>query len=781
MAMMPRTVPLLRVVVVLVIAGAALVGFALTPLNDATVGAQGLEMVIDADPTNGTRPCDPIDTTRSVSIGDQYTVAVCVTGSGGEAPNAFTAVVVYDGSLNVAPECDADGMAPVDPGTILCGGPNDTGTALNDNPDANDGDDPGGLKLGSGWACFGGFVITAPVGEDPNTPGVADANISCTAAISGPDLDLTADPGLLATITFRALAAGVENLTFGLDSNVFAENCGSSITCQGATIEKLGPPTVTPTGTTTGTVTPTPTRTSTSTPGPSSTPTETRTPTPTPTPIAVPPDDDIDGDGVLNVDDNCTSVFNPSQANNHLAPIHGGPAVPAGDFTLPNDDNLGDGCDLDSDNDAMTDLLEQVGCGFGPTDPGWPILDDTYDDNGDGNPGIPMGTDVLDDGPSWDSDADGVLDGVECSYGTSPNSRFSIPPLEPDHSSDTDGDKLLNGWERRGWGTQPTLVDSDYDGLSDCREAADVDGNGVVNFSGDALKVARAALILVPPTRSGVMDIDKNGFINFSGDVIWVTRAALLVGFCPGAAVPPPGDQDGDTVLDGADNCSGVFNVNQENTLIGQIDNGPTLPGDDITVPNEDAVGDACDADTDNDGSPDPQEVTGCGYSPTDPGSPFFDDSYDDDGDGNPVPPMGTDASDDGPSWDTDGDAVLDGFECQSGTDPTDAASKPLTMAGIDSDGDGLLDGWERAGWGTSHLKVHSDGDGIGDCREAADVDGNGVLNFSGDTLSTVRAVLLFPMFARSGVFDIDKNGVLNFSGDAIIAARLALIVGLCK
>ena len=72
----------------------------------------------------------------------------------------------------------------------------------------------------------------------------------------------------------------------------------------------------------------------------------------------------------------------------------------------------------DDDNDGYPDQSEFVQ--FDPiacpaktalTSPGGDI---TYDDNNNGNPAPPMGTDAADDGPSWDSDADGVLDGVEC-------------------------------------------------------------------------------------------------------------------------------------------------------------------------------------------------------------------------------------------------------------------------------------------------------------------------------------------------------------------------------
>ena len=51
------------------------------------------------------------------------------------------------------------------------------------------------------------------------------------------------------------------------------------------------------------------------------------------------------------------------------------------------------------------------------------------------------------------------------------------------------------------------------------------------------------------------------------------------------------------------------------------------------------------------------------------------DTSDDDNGDGIPAPPMGSDTADDGPSSDTDNDAVIDGYECARGSNPRDPLS----------------------------------------------------------------------------------------------------------
>jgi hypothetical protein len=145
--------------------------------------------------------------------------------------------------------------------------------------------------------------------------------------------------------------------------------------------------------------------------------------------------------------------------------------------------------------------------------------DITYDDN---NNGIMCPTDMADDGPSWDSDCDGIRDGVEGSC-----------PLAVNPNGDDDGDGLLNTWEVCKWGTDPTVVDSDGDTLGDCQEAADVDGNRVVNFTGDVIAYAKAAL-LAPSAfgQDGDFDIDGNNVISFTGDVIQEAEFAFTTGLC---------------------------------------------------------------------------------------------------------------------------------------------------------------------------------------------------------------------------------------------------------
>ncbi|MEX2247859.1 MAG: hypothetical protein WEC75_14380 [Dehalococcoidia bacterium] len=257
-------------------------------------------------------------------------------------------------------------------------------------------------------------------------------------------------------------------------------------------------------------------------------------------------------------------------------------------------------------------------------------------------------------------------------------------------------------------------------------------------------------------------------------------------------------EDDNDCVFGSADNCPDDYNPTQLNSDSGRPtaaypgnrgahDNGPGVPLDDGSIPNGDGVGDVCDADHDNDGLPDADELssTACGSfdlsGTTHPAPEGGDVTNDDDGDAYPAPLMGADTDDDGPSWDTDNDGKLDGWECANGYNPRDVSSRPASVnPDVDTDGDGLKDSWEVSGWGTDPSVIDSDGDGLGDCKEAADVDGNGAVNFSGDVIHAANAALVAG-FGKTQVFDIDKNGVVNFSGDVLTLARFALTANLCK
>jgi hypothetical protein len=200
---------------------------------------------IDAIPGNGNRPCDPIDTSATVAVGSTHTVAICFDDYKANDVRSFQIRLTNDDALNFAPDPQGseeamNGGTGPDCATVGC---------LDDNPDANDGDSPAGLKLGSNWDCTG-LEFLRPRSE------VLPIELVCNAALVSPDMDLSADPGLLATATFRADAAGVDTIGFvpwtsiGMKTDD-QKSCGDMpeylIGCFGATIHKVAAPMPTPT------------------------------------------------------------------------------------------------------------------------------------------------------------------------------------------------------------------------------------------------------------------------------------------------------------------------------------------------------------------------------------------------------------------------------------------------------------------------------------------------------------------------------------------------------
>jgi len=198
-----------------------------------------------------------------VAVGSVHKVGVCIEDYVPNSVNNFELHIRYTGDPNATPPTTLNSATELP----------DVAPALDDNPDLNDGDDPSGFKLGGGWDCTG-LGLVFPKGDDPGTPNVADAFIVCYAALANPDQDLSADPGLLATIEFTAQGAGDDVVNFGpVDfqnaSNVqsprpggFPARCGTGVPadqvgCFGATIHKgEGGPVPTPAGTPAATATP---------------------------------------------------------------------------------------------------------------------------------------------------------------------------------------------------------------------------------------------------------------------------------------------------------------------------------------------------------------------------------------------------------------------------------------------------------------------------------------------------------------------------------------------
>jgi plastocyanin/N-acetylneuraminic acid mutarotase len=225
---------------------------------------------------------------------------------------------------------------------------------------------------------------------------------------------------------------------------------------------------------------------------------------------------------------------------------------------------------------------------------------------------------------------------------------------------------------------------------------------------------------------------------------------------------------DGDGVPADVDNCPAVFNPSQTNTDADAI---PVASGPaDASRPHADALGDACDADDDNDGLPDDVE------SAMAPGGAYHGDCPSATGDTDPL------------EMDSDGDRTIDGAECMLGGDPSvagpiaigtdtdfDGVPDGLEAAlgsnpdATDSDSDGALDGIEVRGYGTAPVIGDSDGDGCSDGREIASVDGVSAVN-------SLDLQLVAQRFGRTDrpVHDVNKSGAINALDLQLIARNFS-------
>jgi len=244
-----------------------------------------------------------------------------------------------------------------------------------------------------------------------------------------------------------------------------------------------------------------------------------------------------------------------------------------------------------------------------------------------------------------DTDGDGIEDGREF-YG------FKTDPA----NADTDGDGLPDGVEINSHRTDPTAVDSDGDGIDDGTEVerhgtdptgADTDGDGL----DDAAELDRHG---TDPT---VVDSDGDGI----DDPVELDRHGTD---------PTAVDTDGDGLDDAVE-------LDRHGT-------DPTM------------------VDSDGDGIDDPVELDRYGTGPA--------------------------------TADTDGDGLGDGAEIESGADPADT----------DSDNDGVDDGTEVED-GTDPTDPDTDGDGFADSLDPlVDEDSNNALltDTDGDGLSDAVEIL---------------------------------------
>jgi hypothetical protein len=266
-------------------------------------------------------------------------------------------------------------------------------------------------------------------------------------------------------------------------------------------------------------------------------------------------------------------------------------------------------------------------------------------------------------------------------------------------------------------------------------------GNGNA-YSGGCMSGAGPYALIEGPLGVITFDVIGTGSDTLAFGESAVTAEDLSeIGSCNQLGDTPMACVGGSVTVGG---CPGVPNTDQETRP-----NGPNIPDDDVTWPEHDTVGDLCDLDDDNDGLPDVAELTGtmCGGTPTLP-----------------------------IDVDTDGDRLVDGWECANGSSPTDPMSKYMGPGVYDLDGDHVPDTWEARGYGASGGSTDSDTDGCGDMVEIGSSDGNRVLD-DGDRLATSRRALglLPPDPDQDYVLDMNKNGHVDDS-DRLFAARAVLL-----
>ena len=340
----------------------------------------------------------------------------------------------------------------------------------------------------------------------------------------------------------------------------------------------------------------------------------------------------------------------------------------------------------DTDAGGLADGLEDLNSNGridpGETDPNDPA-DDGLDLDGDGISNVrevEIGTDPRDP----DSDDDGLFDGEEIIPG---RDGWVTNPLDADTDDDgiSDGEEVVPG--RDGFVTGPLSFDTDGDGLSDGLEtsapglSAGTSSTGIpfmgtdlAVFTPDADPGSQTNPIAVDTDNGGVPDgiEDTNG----NGRVDMGERDPNdptddLLSTC-GDGMIDAGEACDDGNRMGTDGCSAVCTVEPGFICMGEpsvcvMDNRDP-DGDGLPTSTEERLGtDPEDADSDNDGLSDGDEVDG--------GNPR---RYDVGIDTDPL------------DADTDDDGIDDGEESELGTDGF--MTDPLDP---DVDGDGLPDGLE--------------------------------------------------------------------------------------
>lgn len=461
---------------------------------------------------------------------------------------------------------------------------------------------------------------------------------------------------------------------------------------------------------------------------------------------------DKDGDGTADfqdTDDDDDGILTSAEDNNTNNDwsddfTQGGGVIP--DYLYNPDadgDGINDDVDIDSDNDGILNVNEDSGSGYDPSgdqdsdgtpnyldssNPGNPY--DGTDSNGDGIIDIfDSDLDGIPDFLDLDSDNDGVLDIVEAG-GTDSDNNGVVDGVFAD--GDTDG--WSNVFDSDNGGTALDNPDSDGDGIYDAADkdsdndgipdiiengGTDTNGDGMADNTADTDKDGILDAYDIDSSNSplSVDDKDNDGYpnaIDLDSDDDGIADVIEAGGT----------DADGNGKLDSfADTDNDGFND------VADTDNGGTM------LTNGDQDGDGyknyLDIDSDGDGITDIVEAQStAGYqSPLGTDSDFdgLDDRFDPDNGGTAIVPVNTDGKTGADYLDTDSDN--DGISDQiEGNDNNSDGTIDVTLTATDTDGDGLSDAVDTNTGsydpeGSSVALQDLDGDGALDFRDTDDDD----------------------------------------------------------
>ena len=486
-------------------------------------------------------------------------------------------------------------------------------------------------------------------------------------------------------------------------------------------------------------------------------------------PVLLPSGNDADNDGL---DDN----FDTQPAvNNSATPAAGVGINPSDTDNDGHDDYL----DIDSDNDGITDLVENFDTdGDGVVDatdlPN--IANIAHDSDNDGlNDAIDTVDNTVDANASQNNAANADISGSSSPAALiNTDSASDVTPLPNYLDIDADNDGIPDNVESQttaGY-TAPDNSDADMDGLDDAYDADDANVNPITSTGTSPVNSDTLDAVDYLDSDSdndGVNDISENGDTD-------TTLAGV--------------DTDGDGLDDNFDdnntaaNAPTDVNDNHDDATpanLGDADNDvPNANGDgavaitmdvdyrDAPDNDRDGIPDAIDIDDDNDGILDINEFDGTNDPSGDADSDGIPNHLDSTNDGSGVAPTCTDTTpNDGrcdvidPKFDQDQDGVPNHFDIDADNDgipdlvEAQGSNPVLLPSGNDNDNDGLDDNFDNndndSSTGASdlitptdtdgdgfndYLDIDSDDDGITDLVENFDTDGDGVAN----TVPTVGA-----------------------------------------